>query len=115
MCELIIGRLMGFVYVMLNFEGRNYGLGGDDGVLMIDFVNLKSFSMNEILWYVSVGVGYWLGEMDKKMYVVGKCVMVYGICLSVGIGGYVIIVRVLLYSLIRRMCCIEFNYRVVWV
>lgn len=73
----------------------NYGLGGDDGALMVDLVNLKDFSMDEDTWYASVGAGHRLGEMDKKMHAAGKRAMAHGTCPSVGIGGHATIVRLL--------------------
>lgn len=66
----------------------NYGLGGDDGALMVDLVNLKDFSMDEDTWYASVGAGHRLGDMDKKMHAAGKRAMAHGTCPSVGIGGH---------------------------
>lgn len=73
-------------------ECSNYGLGGEDGALMIDLVNLKDFSMNKTTWHASVGAGHRLGELDKKLHKAGKRAMAHGTCPSVGIGGHATIV-----------------------
>lgn len=60
------------VKVQVKFGGyfyQNYGVGGSDGVVVIDMVNFQKFLMDIKIWYVIIGVGNCLGEVDKKMYV----------------------------------------------
>ncbi|MBE3043508.1 FAD-dependent oxidoreductase [Candidatus Bathyarchaeota archaeon] len=67
---------------------RNYGLGGEDGALAIDLVNLQSFSMDEETWQAAVGAGMHLGDMDDKLHAEGKRAVAHGVCPGVGIGGH---------------------------
>lgn len=71
---------------------RNFGLGGEDGALMVDLKNLQDFSMNEDTWEASFGSGFRLGELDKHLHKNGGRAMAHGTCPSVGIGGHATIV-----------------------
>ncbi|KAJ3491408.1 hypothetical protein NLG97_g5599 [Lecanicillium saksenae] len=66
----------------------NFGLGGGDGGLMIDLVNLNHFSMDNSTWQATFGSGFVLGELDKHLHANGKRAMAHGTCPGVGIGGH---------------------------
>ncbi|KAJ6787461.1 hypothetical protein PWT90_08735 [Aphanocladium album] len=66
----------------------NFGLGGGDGGLMIDLVNLNHFSMDNSTWQATFGSGFVLGELDKQLHANGKRAMAHGTCPGVGIGGH---------------------------
>jgi len=70
------------------FCRSNYGLGGEDGGLMIDLVNLQSFAMDQTTWQASIGAGHRLGEVDKKLHAAGGRAFAHGVCPGVGIGGH---------------------------
>ncbi|SPO04570.1 related to reticuline oxidase (berberine bridge enzyme) [Cephalotrichum gorgonifer] len=66
----------------------NYGLGGEDGSLVVDLVNLDSFSMDQKTWQATVGAGTRLGKLDEKLHGAGKRAVAHGVCPGVGIGGH---------------------------
>ncbi|KAJ4268890.1 hypothetical protein NW762_002961 [Fusarium torreyae] len=66
----------------------NYGLGGVDGAVSIDLVNLKDFKMDNKTWYASVGAGTNLGELDNHLHTNGRRAIAHGTCPSVGTGGH---------------------------
>ncbi|KAG7419434.1 FAD-linked oxidoreductase sorD [Fusarium oxysporum f. sp. rapae] len=66
----------------------NYGLGGDNGAVSIDLVNLKDFEMDNETWYESFGAGTNLGELDKNLHTFGRRAIAHGTCPSVGTGGH---------------------------
>ncbi|CAI4217594.1 unnamed protein product [Parascedosporium putredinis] len=66
----------------------NYGIGGEDGHVVIDLVNMQSFSVDQTTWDVTVGAGTRLGELDKKMHKAGGRAFAHGVCPGVGIGGH---------------------------
>ncbi|UNI23960.1 hypothetical protein JDV02_009747 [Purpureocillium takamizusanense] len=66
----------------------NFGLGGEDGELMIDLVNLKDFHMDRASWQATFGAGYRLGDLDKKLQQNGNRAIAHGTCPGVGIGGH---------------------------
>ncbi|PKS10146.1 hypothetical protein jhhlp_001896 [Lomentospora prolificans] len=66
----------------------NYGIGGEDGHVVVDLVNLQSFSMDTTTWDATVGAGTRLGELDKKMHAAGGRAFAHGVCPGVGIGGH---------------------------
>ncbi|POR37521.1 Cannabidiolic acid synthase [Tolypocladium paradoxum] len=66
----------------------NFGLGGQDGGLMIDLASLKDFSMDWQTWQATFGAGYRLGELDKQLHSNGGRAMAHGTCPGVGIGGH---------------------------
>ncbi|KAJ6439007.1 6-hydroxy-D-nicotine oxidase [Purpureocillium lavendulum] len=69
----------------------NFGLGGQDGELMIDLVYLKDFHMNKASWQASFGAGNRLGDLDKKLRDNGNRAIPHGTCPSVGIGGHAMV------------------------
>ncbi|KAF5021250.1 hypothetical protein F66182_6648 [Fusarium sp. NRRL 66182] len=66
----------------------NYGLGGVDGAVSIDLVNLKGFAMDNKTWHASFGSGTNLGELDKHLHANGRRAIPHGTCPSVGTGGH---------------------------
>ncbi|PNY18835.1 Cannabidiolic acid synthase [Tolypocladium capitatum] len=66
----------------------NFGLGGQDGALVIDLGNLKDFSMDRQTWHATFGAGYRLGELDTQLHNNGGRAMAHGTCPGVGIGGH---------------------------
>lgn len=79
----------------------NYGLGGDDGALSIDLVNLRGFAMDKETWQATVGSGMHLGELDEHLHENGKRALAHGTCPDVGIGGHATIVRLTLMRISR--------------
>ncbi|KAK3368489.1 hypothetical protein B0H63DRAFT_76736 [Podospora didyma] len=65
----------------------NFGLGGDDGAVAIDLVNLQEYRMDPTTWYATVGAGFRLGEVDKRLHETGRAFS-HGVCPDVGIGGH---------------------------
>lgn len=68
------------------------GIGGTDGEIAIDLVNLQGFSMNETSWHATIGAGMRLGELDTKLHDAGARAIAHGVCPGVGIGGHATIV-----------------------
>ncbi|KPM43711.1 hypothetical protein AK830_g2891 [Neonectria ditissima] len=66
----------------------NFGLGGDDGALVLDLVNLQGFTMDEENWHAAVGAGIRLGKLDEHLHKNGGRAMAHGTCPGVGIGGH---------------------------
>ncbi|KAK4163899.1 hypothetical protein QBC43DRAFT_354001 [Cladorrhinum sp. PSN259] len=66
----------------------NYGLGGEDGAVAIDLVNMKKFVMDNSTWFATIGAGTLLGEVDEKLHAAGGRAFAHGVCLGVGIGGH---------------------------
>ncbi|KAF1814622.1 FAD-binding domain-containing protein [Eremomyces bilateralis CBS 781.70] len=65
----------------------NYGLGGDDGAVVVDLVNFQQFSMDE-KYQATIGAGTLLGDVTKKLHENGGRAMAHGTCPQVGIGGH---------------------------
>ncbi|KAI0181117.1 putative glucooligosaccharide oxidase [Hypoxylon sp. FL1284] len=66
----------------------NYGLGGQDGELVIDLANLQNFSMNTDTWQASIGGGTKLSDVTSRLHDNGKRAISHGTCPGVGIGGH---------------------------
>ncbi|KAJ2897591.1 FAD binding domain-containing protein [Zalerion maritima] len=66
----------------------NHGLGGEDGALSIDLVNLQKFEMDEETWHATIGGGTHLGDVTDRMHDNGNRAMAHGTCPGVGIGGH---------------------------
>ncbi|KAI1818850.1 Glucooligosaccharide oxidase [Poronia punctata] len=66
----------------------NYGLGGEDGALVIDLKKLQDFSMDEKTWRASIGGGTRLDDVTKRLHKNGKRAIAHGTCPGVGIGGH---------------------------
>lgn len=71
------------------------GLGGEDGALVIDLMNMKDFSMDTNTWQATIGGGTKLSDLTKKLHDNGKRAISHGTCPGVGIGGHATIVSVL--------------------
>ncbi|KAI3336303.1 Glucooligosaccharide oxidase [Xylariaceae sp. AK1471] len=66
----------------------NYGLGGEDGALVIDLMNMKDFSMDTNTWQATIGGGTKLSDLTQKLHDNGKRAISHGTCPGVGIGGH---------------------------
>ncbi|KAF5005986.1 hypothetical protein FDECE_7612 [Fusarium decemcellulare] len=64
----------------------NFGLGGDDGAVVVDLVNLKDFEMDNKTWRASFGSGMHLGELDEHLHDNGGRAMAHGTCPPGGLG-----------------------------
>ncbi|GAO19283.1 uncharacterized protein UV8b_03339 [Ustilaginoidea virens] len=69
----------------------NYGLGGQDGGLMVDMVNFQQFTLNTTSWQATFGSGYKLGQLDMQLHKSGGRAMAHGTCPGVGAGGHLTI------------------------
>ena len=67
---------------------RNYGLGGSDGAIEVDLVNMQGFSMDDTTWQAKIGPGTKLGEVTTKLHDAGGRAIAHGVCPGVGIGGH---------------------------
>ena len=65
----------------------NYCLGGADGALVVDLINLQKFEMDRTTWKATVGGGTLLGDITKRMHNAGGRAIAHGTCPQVGIGG----------------------------
>ncbi|KAI0539011.1 hypothetical protein GGR58DRAFT_466292 [Xylaria digitata] len=66
----------------------NYGLGGQDGELVIDLLKLQEFSIDTKTWQATIGGGTKLADVTKKLHNNGKRAISHGTCPGVGIGGH---------------------------
>ncbi|PHH88122.1 hypothetical protein CDD83_7942 [Cordyceps sp. RAO-2017] len=66
----------------------NYGLGGEDGELVIDLRHLQHFSMDTNTWQATIGAGHRLWDVTHKLHENGKRAVSHGTCPGVGIGGH---------------------------
>ncbi|KAI5863319.1 putative glucooligosaccharide oxidase [Durotheca rogersii] len=66
----------------------NYGLGGQDGELVIDLVNLQDFSIDRNTWRATIGGGTRLSKVSDLLHDNGKRAISHGTCPGVGIGGH---------------------------
>ncbi|KAI1312072.1 hypothetical protein F5Y03DRAFT_341279 [Xylaria venustula] len=66
----------------------NYGLGGEDGALAIDLLNLQNFSIDSTTWKATIGGGTKLAAVTQKLHDNGKRAISHGTCPGVGIGGH---------------------------
>lgn len=69
------------------------GVGGEDGALVIDLLNLQEFSMDTTTWQATIGGGTRLGDVTQRLHDNGKRAIAHGTCPGVGIGGHATIVR----------------------
>ena len=79
--------------VHADISSSNYGLGGQDGGLMVDMVNFQQFTLNTTSWQATFGSGYKLGQLDMQLHKSGGRAMAHGTCPGVGAGGHLTIVR----------------------
>lgn len=63
----------------------NFGLG--DGGIVVDLVDMQSYSMNETTWYATIGAGMTLGDVDTQLEKTSRA-FAHGVCPGVGIGGH---------------------------
>ncbi|KAF1996891.1 Glucooligosaccharide oxidase [Amniculicola lignicola CBS 123094] len=66
----------------------NYGIGGADGVIVVDLKNFQQFSIDKNTWQATIGGGSLLGDVTKRLHDNGKRAMAHGTCPQVGIGGH---------------------------
>ncbi|KAI0908809.1 hypothetical protein F4823DRAFT_467880 [Ustulina deusta] len=66
----------------------NYGLGGEDGALVIDLLKLQDFSIDTETWKATIGGGTKLADVTEKLHDNGKRAISHGTCPGVGIGGH---------------------------
>ncbi|KAI1173720.1 hypothetical protein F4777DRAFT_556523 [Nemania sp. FL0916] len=66
----------------------NYGLGGEDGALVIDLVKMTEFSMDTETWQATIGGGTKLSDVTGRLHDNGKRAISHGTCPGVGIGGH---------------------------
>ncbi|KAI1384413.1 Glucooligosaccharide oxidase [Hypoxylon trugodes] len=66
----------------------NYGVGGTDGELVIDLVNLQNFTMDNNTWQATIGGGTRLSDVTSRLHDNGKRAIAHGTCPGVGIGGH---------------------------
>ncbi|KAI1451912.1 Glucooligosaccharide oxidase [Annulohypoxylon moriforme] len=66
----------------------NFGLGGQDGELVVDLVNLQNFSMDTTTWHATIGGGTHLSDVTTRLHDNGKRAIAHGTCPGVGIGGH---------------------------
>jgi hypothetical protein len=74
---------------------RNFGLGGEDGAIAVDLVNLNSFSMDESTWMATYGSGLRHRDLDAHLHNNGERAIAHGTCPSVGVGGHATIVSLI--------------------
>ncbi|KAJ5895180.1 hypothetical protein N7495_006871 [Penicillium taxi] len=66
----------------------NYGLGGEDGAIVVHMKNMHHFSMDKETHVASVGAGTHLGDLHIHLYHAGKRAVAHGACPQVGVGGH---------------------------
>lgn len=66
----------------------NYGVGGEDGSIVVDLKNFQQFSMDKSTWQATIGGGTLLGDVTKRLHDNGNRAMAHGTCPQVGIGGH---------------------------
>ncbi|KAI1373389.1 Glucooligosaccharide oxidase [Hypoxylon crocopeplum] len=66
----------------------NFGVGGQDGELVIDLVNMQQFSMDTNTWQATIGGGTKLSDVTNRLHDNGKRAIAHGTCPGVGIGGH---------------------------
>src|SRR4051812_6698288 len=64
------------------------GIGGTDGVIVVDLKNFQQFSIDRSSWQATIGGGTLLGDVTKRLHENGKRAMAHGTCPQVGIGGH---------------------------
>ncbi|RYO77696.1 hypothetical protein DL762_009100 [Monosporascus cannonballus] len=64
----------------------NYGLGGEDGELVVDLRNFQGFSIDTNTWQATFGAGHKLDDVTKKLHKNGKRAISHGTCPGGGLG-----------------------------
>ncbi|KAL7274613.1 hypothetical protein RUND412_002476 [Rhizina undulata] len=65
-----------------------HGIGGEDGVLVVDMKMFADFEVDIETGVASVGGGLRLGEVAWKLWENGERAMPHGVCPAVGIAGH---------------------------
>ncbi|KAF7317814.1 Reticuline oxidase [Mycena kentingensis (nom. inval.)] len=66
----------------------NYGIGGEDGAVVVDLSSLQQFRMDNTTWQATVGAGTLLADVTKRLHDAGGRAIAHGTCPQVGIGGH---------------------------
>ncbi|KAJ5778171.1 hypothetical protein N7520_001417 [Penicillium odoratum] len=66
----------------------NYGLGGNDGAVVVHLKNIQHFSVDEETQIATVGSGTLLGDLHSRLYHAGRRAVAHGSCPQVGMGGH---------------------------
>ncbi|KAJ6580992.1 hypothetical protein B0H19DRAFT_1017535 [Mycena capillaripes] len=66
----------------------NYGIGGEDGAVVVDMVNFQQFSMDNTTWQATIGSGTLLADVTTRLHDAGGRAIAHGTCPQVGIGGH---------------------------
>ncbi|KAL2822095.1 hypothetical protein BJX63DRAFT_378076 [Aspergillus granulosus] len=66
----------------------NYGLGGQNGAIVVDMKHFSQFSMNKSTFIATIGPGITLGDLDIELYNAGNRAMAHGICPTIRTGGH---------------------------
>ncbi|EEA25025.1 hypothetical protein TMatcc_008127 [Talaromyces marneffei ATCC 18224] len=66
----------------------NYGLGGEDGAIVVDMRHFQQFSYDPTTQYATIGAGTLLGDIDTRLHDAGGRAMTHGTSPQVGIGGH---------------------------
>lgn len=93
---------------------RRPGLGGVDGALVVDLVNMQKFSMDTNTWQATIGAGTKLGSVTQKLHDNGKRAMAHGVCPGVGIGGHATVVSRFYCGRLLRVCPLAFSRFADW-
>ncbi|KEP54297.1 FAD-linked oxidoreductase [Rhizoctonia solani 123E] len=65
-----------------------YGIGGQDGALVIDLSKLTNLSLNNVTGEATVQTGVKLGPLAQGLWDQGRRALPHGTCPYVGIGGH---------------------------
>ncbi|KAJ7726915.1 hypothetical protein B0H16DRAFT_1591743 [Mycena metata] len=66
----------------------NYGIGGEDGAVVVDMVHFQQFSMDNSTWQATIGGGTLLADVTTRLHDAGGRAIAHGTCPQVGIGGH---------------------------
>ncbi|KAF7309509.1 Reticuline oxidase [Mycena indigotica] len=66
----------------------NYGIGGEDGAVVVDLVYFQKFMMDNTTWQATIGAGTLLADVTSRLHNAGKRAIAHGTCPQVGIGGH---------------------------
>ncbi|KAK6978117.1 Reticuline oxidase [Favolaschia claudopus] len=66
----------------------NYGIGGEDGAVVVDLANFQQFSMDNTTWKATIGAGTLLADVTDRLHNAGGRAIAHGTCPQVGIGGH---------------------------
>ncbi|KAJ7065289.1 hypothetical protein C8F01DRAFT_1125052 [Mycena amicta] len=66
----------------------NYGIGGEDGAVVVDLVKLQQFTMDNTTFQATIGGGTLLADVTSRLHNAGGRAIAHGTCPQVGIGGH---------------------------